>query len=696
MAETMDLKTSAQEAPGSDALSPWRGFLEGVSRDWIGGWAQDLVDPGRKLVLRIIDDGLTLGEVTANQFRPDLKAAGIGDGHHAFALVVPGGLSPERRHLIEVRRIDDGRSLSGSPAVLDASPKAAFLAASLNAAPAPWRGQLEVITRARLEGWAWDQRSPHLPLALVVLVNGEVVARVLANRYRKDLLKAGIGDGRHAFALHIPGGLSPLTRHVIQVIGEADGCEMPSSPAIIEAAGSFDATLEQVLSSSLAALHTPAQRDRALQFLVRETEKLLQQNADADSGREARMIQRQIERRLGKARHQGELEMAAGASPATKRALIIDDYIPIADHDAGAVAILSHMRALQSLGFEVSFVAADELVPATVASANARAVLESSGIHCCGSPYYVSVEEVLRRQKDGFDLIYLHRLSNAQRYLALARHHARRARLVYSVADLHHVRLARQSQIESRPELMAQSRQAQVAEILAARSADAVITHSFAEAELLRKLVKGANVHVVPWAVPMRPASTPWSERAGVAFIGNYGFVPNIDAARVLAGTIMPLVWRENPSIECFLVGSRAPSEIMQLAGGKITVLGHVPDLNSVFDRVRLTVAPLRYGAGVKGKVLESLAAGIPCVMSPVAVEGLKLPPALATIASTPEQFANLIVSLHQDEASCIRYADAARTLFESRFTETATREQLKIAIEGKSSPGAPMALSHI
>jgi glycosyltransferase involved in cell wall biosynthesis len=693
-----DTKTpTAARPPSSQEPSPWRGFLEGAKRDWIGGWAQDLEDPKRRLVMRIFDDGVPLGEVIADQFRPDLLAAGIGDGHHAFALVVPGGLSPEHRHSIEVRRADDGRLLTGSPANLDASPTLLFRAANLSATPAPWRGQIEIVSRARLEGWAWDQRTPHVPMALVVLVNGEVVARVLANRYRKDLLKAGIGDGRHAFALHIPGGLSPLSRHVIQVVGEADGCEMPSSPVVLEAATNFDGTLEQVLSSSLAALHTPAQRERALKFLVQETEKLLQQNADADSARESRMIQRQIERRLGKARHQGEIDVAVVPGLAARRALVIDDYLPMADHDAGAVAVISHMRALQGLGFEVSFVAAEELAPATQAAAQARTALEASGIHCCVSPYYVSVEEVLRRQKDSFDLVYLHRVSNAQKYLALARHHARRARILYSVADLHHLRLERQGQAESRPELLARSRQARLAEAVAAGSADVVVTHSYSEAQWLRQTVKGANVHVVKWSVPMRAVQTPWSQRTGLAFIGNFAFAPNVDAARVLSGTIMPLVWREDPSIPCLLVGSRMPSDIAQLATDKILVLGHVPDLASVFERVRVTAAPLRFGAGIKGKVLESLAAGMPCVMSPVAAEGLKLPAALATVANTPEEFARLILALHREEGRSAQYAAAAHSFMREGFTEEAVREQLKLAIEGRSVlDAAPPALKHL
>jgi hypothetical protein len=380
--------------------------------------------------------------------------------------------------------------------------------------------------------------------------------------------------------------------------------------------------------------------------------------------------------------------------------LVIDDRLPSADYDGGAAAIVSHLRALQSLGFEVSFVAAEELVPAGEAGALARAALESSGIHCCASPWYASVEEVLRRQKDGFDLIYLHRLSNAQKYQALARHHARRARQVYSVGDLHHLRLERQAQVESRPELMAQSRRARAAEVIAAGAADVVVTHSLAEASWLRQTVRGANVHVVPPAVPLRAATKPWRERSGVAFIGNFASAPSVDAARVLVNSIMPRVWREDPSIECLLVGSRMTAEIEQLAADKIKigVLGEASNLDSVFERVRLTVAPLRFGAGITGNVLASLAAGVPCAMSPVAAEGLQLPTPLAgAIGATESEIAQRIVRFHNDSEAAGQVAQSALEFICTGFAQEIVLQSLKTAIEGKRvSAAGPVALAHL
>jgi glycosyltransferase involved in cell wall biosynthesis len=662
---------------GGDA---WRGNLDVVERDRIEGWAVDECHPSGTLRLRISDNGAVIGEVSADVYRADLRAAGIGDGCHAFSLIVPGGLAPDQRHTIEVRRVDDGRALPGSPFVLGAAPP---LAVARSAVAPVWRGQLQLVSRDRVEGWAWDERARNASLALALLDNGVVIARALANRFRQDLAEADIGTGRHAFAFAIPGGLAPRERHVIQVIGEADGCEIPGSPVIIDARLPFDAALEQTITSAVGALGTSAERQHALAFLAAQTERVLQLNADADTEREGRLLRWRFEGgpdRGADGVWVGESELPAHTQTA-RRALVIDDLLPAADQEAAGVAILSHMRALRALGFEVSFVAAESLAP----EPRATAALRAQGVRCCHTPFYASVEEVLRRQRDCFDVIYLHRVSNAAKYLALARRYGGKARILYSVADLHHLRLARQADVEGRPELLTQSRQLRLAECSAAIAADAVITHSTAEAGWLRQTVQHANVHVIPWAVPPRPTPVAWAERRGIAFIGNFRFAPNRDAATFLVTQIMPKVWRADPTIECLLVGASMPEELQRLAGPRVHALGYVADLAGLFARVRLTVAPLRFGAGVKGKVLESLAAGVPCVMTPIAAEGLGLPATLTDAVSTdPQSLAEDILRLHAGGTMAEAMVSAGLAYIAVHYTEANVERRLEDAIAGR------------
>ncbi len=170
----------------------------------------------------------------------------------------------------------------------------------------------------------------------------------------------------------------------------------------------------------------------------------------------------------------------------------------------------------------------------------------------------------------------------------------------------------------------------------------------------------------------------PFACRRGVAFIGGYKHRPNVDAAQYLIETVMPAVAL---AIPCLLVGSGMPDHLQRLAAARprIEAIGHVSDLNAIFDRVRLTVAPLAYGAGIKGKVLDSLAAGVPCVCTPAAAEGLDLPEPLAElVANTPVEMARSIAALHEDEGLNRACVEAGLAYMRTRHSE----DQVDLALQ--------------
>ena len=359
------------------------------------------------------------------------------------------------------------------------------------------------------------------------------------------------------------------------------------------------------------------------------------------------------------------------------------------DRDAGSNAIISHVKSLQRLGYDVTFAPATEL---SAASADLNA-LQDMGVFCCQMPFYVTVEEILRRQSGEFNVIYLHRVSNAAKYGELARHHYPKARLIYSVADLHHLRLERQAMAEDRPELSSLARRTRLLELVATATADAVITHSPHEAHVLKSQVPGVNLHVVRWSKTPRPTKVPFSERRDIAFIGGYGHAPNVDAARWLIGEIMPLVRERDQTIRCLLVGSDTPDDIRRLCDDRVVALGHVADLAEVLDRVRLTVAPLTYGAGIKGKVVDSLAAGVPCVCTSIAAEGLVLPEILKScIADGASALADAIHALHSNEAANNECARAGLDYIAAEFSEERLDVLMRHVIGSRHLPHAAPA----
>ena len=497
-------------------------------------------------------------------------------------------------------------------------------------------GNIDLFDRLSIKGWAIGDGDASTPATLMVTIDEQPTFRVLANAYRADLEQAGFGFGRHGFTVNLH-GLSPMQAHTVQITRE-DGSHIQGSPLSMQPSPRFDDEFQLQLADLLIDTASPDELATRAAFLAQQADRLLQARADRRANRPSPTAERQF-----RVRWTGQ-----GPDPyqdPKPRALVIDDTLPVASRDAGSCAVISHMHSLQRLGHEVVF------APSDMGGGAAAELLEAAGIACCCAPWCGSVEEVLRREQRSFKLVYIHRNSNA-RYMPMVRYHQPRARIVFSVADLQHLRLSRQATVEQRPELAEASKQIRNVELSAANFADRVITHSTVEAAMLAQSLPKAKIHVVPWTVQPRPTAVPLEQRSGVAFIGSYGHVPNLDAAWWLVQELMPLVRAKDPFIECLLVGSNMPDTLRAAVGPGIRPLGHVEDLGSVFDRVRLTIAPLTFGAGVKGKVLDSLAAGVACACTPIAAEGMEWSGALLeTVGANAAAVADVVVRLHSDLA---------------------------------------------
>jgi glycosyltransferase involved in cell wall biosynthesis len=338
------------------------------------------------------------------------------------------------------------------------------------------------------------------------------------------------------------------------------------------------------------------------------------------------------------------------------------------------------MLALMDLGYKVTFLPADNMAKIDPYTGQ----LQKLGIECQYYPHYWSVEEVFRKAAVKPDLVYLHRYSNASKYATMVRRYFPDCRVVYSVADLHFLRMQRQLEVApdsvSANEVAAQRR----AEMSAMDSVDCVIVHSPVEAAMLAQETPNVNVKVVPWTVRLRPTPLPFSERSGTAFVGGFGHPPNADAVQYLVSEILPLLQERVPGMTTYIIGSKMPDSIAGLRRPGLVPVGFVPELGDVLNSLRCTVVPLRYGAGIKGKVLESFAHGLPCVMSEVAAEGLELPEELAwLVARTAAEFAEKLGRLQMDEAFNARLAEAGLEYIGQRHSREAVMGRLTEATSG-------------
>src|SRR5690606_11204466 len=141
----------------------------------------------------------------------------------------------------------------------------------------------------------------------------------------------------------------------------------------------------------------------------------------------------------------------------------------------------------------------------------------------------------------------------------------------------------------------------------AIRARDVTLGVSPAEKELLAREVPGARVDILSNVHPVHGCRRPYGERAGLLFVGGFQHPPNIDAITWFVREVFPAVRARLPDVEVHVIGSKMPPEVAALAGGGVVVHGHVPDLDPYLDGCRIALAPLRYGAGVKGKLNMSM-----------------------------------------------------------------------------------------
>lgn len=325
-------------------------------------------------------------------------------------------------------------------------------------------------------------------------------------------------------------------------------------------------------------------------------------------------------------------------------ALVIDDALPRPDHDAGSIATFEQMQVLRRLGWRVT------LCPAHAPALDPRevAALGRLGIEVAAPPQHASVTQYLQDHGAELDLVHVYRYSNAAMLLDRIRELAPRAKLVFATADLHFLRERRRAELAGAEAPDA----AQAEELRCMDASDATIVTSDYEYDLLRDKVDPGKLVLLRWITRPAPPAEGFDARRDICFVGNFRHPPNLDGVTWFVGEVLPLARRRLPNLRLLLAGSDMPASMRDLAGEAVDALGWVPDLARLFARVRLSVAPLRFGAGFKGKVATSLAHGLPVVGSGISLEGTGLRDGDGVaVADDPQDFADAIVRLHEDAA---------------------------------------------
>jgi len=325
------------------------------------------------------------------------------------------------------------------------------------------------------------------------------------------------------------------------------------------------------------------------------------------------------------------------------RVLFLDHRTLTPDQDSGSVRTWNLLRILRDLGQKVTFLP-ENLFAEEPYTASKLAM----GIEVVHAPHIRSVRQFLRERGHTFDVVIVSRLSVASRQLHEVKQNCPQARILYDTVDLHFLRLEREAEVQGSEVLGREARETRARELALCAAADATLVVSPFEEELLGNLAPAVEVHVVSNVHEIPGPQTEFEQRSGILFVGGFEHPANADAVTWFAAEVVPILTNLIPDFVFHVVGSKPTGDIFKLQSEHVMVHGHVADLLPLMESCRLSVAPLRFGAGVKGKINQSLAHGLPCVATTTAVEGMGLVHGTdVLVAGDAQQMAELIAELH-------------------------------------------------
>lgn len=331
-----------------------------------------------------------------------------------------------------------------------------------------------------------------------------------------------------------------------------------------------------------------------------------------------------------------------------KTLLVVDHYVPSYDRDAGSRCIFYYLQLFTDMGYNVKFIGDNfyKSEPYTT-------VLQQMGIEVLyGDYYYNNWKDWIRRNGKYFDYVLLSRPHIAVRYIDLIRS-CSDAKIIYFGHDLHYLREMREYELNGSRRALKDSMEWKKLELALMRKADISYYLSSVELAEISREDPAIKTRCVPINIYRQIPDIHYSaaDRKDLLFVGGFGHPPNIDAVKWLAEEIMPQVWEGSPDIILHVVGSNPPQEIRNLSGACIIIHGFVPDeeLEIMYQNVKLAVVPLRYGAGIKGKIIEGMLRGVPIVTTNIGIEGIAGAEKIAKIYNDASGLARCITQLYED-----------------------------------------------
>jgi GT2 family glycosyltransferase/glycosyltransferase involved in cell wall biosynthesis len=324
------------------------------------------------------------------------------------------------------------------------------------------------------------------------------------------------------------------------------------------------------------------------------------------------------------------------------RILVVDTMTPEPTRDSGSLRLSAMLRLLDEQGWAVSFLPDDGR--ATEGEIRALGAL---GVEVLCRPWIPDLPHWLRVHGRELHAVMLCRHTVAGQYASLVRKLAPRARLLFDTVDLHFLREQRAAELSGNASMARQAQASRKSELSLIEQCDVTFVVSPHEQALLATEVPKARVELLSNIHDIYGCRRPYAGRRDLVFIGGFGHPPNADAIRWIAKDILPALRARLPDITVHVIGDIPEAARMELQTPGLQLHGRVPDLGPMLESALASLAPLRFGAGVKGKINMAMSYGLPVVATNTAVEGMQLRPDIdVLVAEQPEAFADAVARL--------------------------------------------------
>ncbi|KZC39591.1 MULTISPECIES: glycosyltransferase [Rhodanobacter] len=360
------------------------------------------------------------------------------------------------------------------------------------------------------------------------------------------------------------------------------------------------------------------------------------------------------------------------------RVLVVDAMTPEPARDSGSLRLCAILRLLDEQGWSTAFLPDDGR--ASLAEIDALGAL---GCEVLCKPWVADLPHWLREDGGGLHAAILCRHTVAGQYANLVRRYAPQAKLLFDTVDLHFLRERRAAELGGSSSMARQAEAARRSELALIELADVSFVVSPHEQSLLARLLPQARVELLSNIHEVHGCRQPHAGRRDLVFIGGYGHPPNSDAIRWIAGEILPQLREALPDLRVHVLGDMPDTVRHELATPGLEFHGRVAKLTPWLDRCLATLAPLRFGAGVKGKINMSMSHGVPVIATTIAVEGMRLTDgANVLVANDASACVNAVQRLQHDEALWRQLSEHGLDNVRQHFSAAAAAATLHRALD--------------